>query len=93
MILNDFDEIKTSTFDPYEVENIIPDFPKIGISCFSYKIIEKLVNLFNGKQITYLSNANGKYQYTKLRTIITNMFYLCLMLVHLLVLYNMRKYL
>ena len=60
MILNDFDEIKTSTFDPYEVENIIPDFPKIGISCFSYKIIEKLVNLFNGKQITYLSNANGK---------------------------------
>lgn len=60
MILNDFDEIKTSTFDPYEVENIIPDFPKIGISCFSYKIIEKLVNLFNGKQITYLSNTNGK---------------------------------
>ena len=30
MILEEFDECKTSTFDPYEVENVIPNFPKIG---------------------------------------------------------------
>lgn len=43
MLLTEFDENKKSTFDPEEVKNVIPDFPKIGISCFSYKLMERLI--------------------------------------------------
>ena len=39
MILEEFDEAKTSTFDPFEIENVIDDFPKVGVSCFSKKLI------------------------------------------------------
>ena len=60
MILEDFDECKTSTFDPCEVENIIPNFPKIGITCFSKKLLDRYVEIFNGEQIAELSNANGR---------------------------------
>ncbi len=60
MILEDFDECKTSTFDPYEVENIIPNFPKIGISCFSKKLIDRYIEIFNGEKIAEFKNANGK---------------------------------
>ena len=60
MILEDFDECKTSTFDPYEVMNIIPDFPKIGITCFSKKLMDKYIESFNGEKIAEISNANGK---------------------------------
>ena len=41
MILEEFDECTTSTFDPLEVENVIPNFPKIGITCFSKKLIQR----------------------------------------------------
>lgn len=60
MILTDFDECETSTFDPNEVENIIPNFPKIGITCFSKKLLDRYVKIFNGEKIAELSNANGK---------------------------------
>ncbi len=60
MLLNDFDECKTSTFDPYEVENVIPNFPKIGITCFANDLIDKYVKLFKGEIIAYNSTANGK---------------------------------
>ena len=59
MILEEFDECKTSTFDPHEVENVISNFPKIGITCFSKKLMDKYVERFNGEQITYINNANG----------------------------------
>lgn len=60
MILEDFDECKTSTFDPCEVENVIPNFPKIGITCFSKKLLDRYVEIFNGEKIAELSNANGR---------------------------------
>jgi len=60
MVLEEFDECKTSTFDPYEVENIIPNFPKIGITCFSKKLMDRYVEIFNGEKIAEISNANGK---------------------------------
>ena len=44
MILEEYDETITSTFDPYEVENVIDGFPKIGVKCFSKKIFNQLVN-------------------------------------------------
>ena len=37
MILEEFDKNKNATFDPCEVQNVIPGFPKIAVSCFSIK--------------------------------------------------------
>ena len=59
MVLEEFDECKESTFDPNEVENVIPNFPKIGITCFSYKLMNRYVETFKGEQIAILHNGNG----------------------------------
>ncbi len=60
MILDDFDETINSTFDPYEVENAIDGFPKVGVTCFSKKLFDQLVDKFNGIEIALNSNGNGK---------------------------------
>lgn len=60
MILADFDKDKSSTFEPSDIENIIPDFPKIGITCFSKKLIDRYVEIFSGEEIAKISSANGK---------------------------------
>lgn len=60
MILEEFDKTIESTFDPCEVENIIEDFPKIGVSCFSDKLLNQLVEKFHGKEIAKSSNTNGE---------------------------------
>ncbi|MBR5662328.1 MAG: nucleoside phosphorylase [Bacilli bacterium] len=66
MILEDFDKCKTSTFDPEEVINVIPNFPKIGVSCFSSKLLEKLDEVFKGEVIARISNANGYFPIYKI---------------------------
>ena len=60
MILEEFDETINSTFDPYEVENVIEGFPKLGVSCFSKKLFDQLVDRFDGTEIALSSNGNGK---------------------------------
>lgn len=60
MILEEYDETTKSTFDPYEVENVIEGFPKIGVTCFSKKLFDQLVSNFDGVQIALCSNGNGK---------------------------------
>ena len=60
MILEEFDKTINSTFDPYEVVNVIEDFPKVGVSCFSKKLFDQLVEKFNGVEIAKSSNGNGK---------------------------------
>lgn len=60
MILEEFDECVTSTFNPCDVENIVPNFPKIGITCFSKKLIDRYVEIFDGEKIAEISNANGR---------------------------------
>ena len=50
MILEEFDECKTSTFDPYEVLNVIPNFPQIGVTCFSKKLMDRYIETFNGEK-------------------------------------------
>lgn len=67
MILEDFDETVNSTFDPLEVENVIPNFPKIGITCFSKKLMDRYVEIFNGEKIAELSNANGRLPVYKIK--------------------------
>ena len=60
MVLEEFDECRKSTFDPFEVENVILNFPKIGITCFSKKLMDRYVDTFNGEQIAEITTANGK---------------------------------
>lgn len=60
MLLEEFDETISSTFDPYEVENVIEGFPKIGVSCFSKKLFDQLINKFRGTEIAFSSCGNGK---------------------------------
>ena len=60
MVLDEFDETMNSTFDPYEVENVIDGFPKMGVTCFSYKLFHQLVKKFGGEEIALSSNGNGK---------------------------------
>ncbi len=67
MILEEYDECKKSTFDPYDYEERIPNFPKIGITCFSHSLIEKYVEIFNGEVISELSTANGRIPVYKIK--------------------------
>ncbi len=60
MVLEEFDEAKNSTFDPDEYQNVIEGFPKIGVTCFSKKLLDQLAVAFKGEQITLSDNANGK---------------------------------
>lgn len=60
MILEEFDECKTSTFNPNEVEKAILNFPKIGITCFSKKLMDRFIEIFKGEKIAEISNANGR---------------------------------
>ena len=60
MILEEYDETLKSTFDPDEVENVIEDFPKTGVTCFSKKLFDQLVSKFGGVEIALSSNGNGK---------------------------------
>ena len=66
MILEEFDETKTSTFDPEEVQNVVPNFPKIGVTCFSKKLLDRLVDAFDCEVISEISNANGHYPIYKI---------------------------
>ena len=67
MILQDFDECINSTFDPFEVENVIPNFPKVGITCFSKKLMDRYIESFNGEKIAEISNENGKIPVFKIK--------------------------
>lgn len=60
MILEQFDKCKDSTFNPNEVVNKIDGFPKIGISFFSHKLMNSIIDTFNPEIVGYLGSANGK---------------------------------
>lgn len=60
MILKEYDENKISIFNPTDIVDKIENFPKIGITLFSKVLLDRYVDLFNGKIIAYIENANGK---------------------------------
>ena len=66
MVLEEFDETVNSTFDPHEVENVVEGFPKVGVTCFSKKLFDQLVDKFNGIEIALNSNGNGKFPIYKI---------------------------
>ena len=59
MILNDFDSAVTSTFNPEDVEKKIDNFPKVAVTCFSERLINKIVSTFGGEEISCIHSANG----------------------------------
>lgn len=67
MILEEFDEVRESTFDPYEVENVIEVFPKVGITCFSQKLADSFLEKQDYEIIGEISNANGRFPIYKLK--------------------------
>ncbi len=67
MILEEYDETKTSTFDPYEVENVIKNFPKAGVTCFSKKTADSFLEKYEYEKIAELSNANGRIPVYKIK--------------------------
>ena len=60
MILEEYDETKNSMFNPDEVEHKFKNISKIGVTCFSKKLLDKLVSRFNGEEILQSSNGNGE---------------------------------
>lgn len=60
MLLEDFDETKNSTFDPEEVHSVVPGFPKIGITCFSRRLFDKIVENLEVEEIATTKNGNGR---------------------------------
>lgn len=59
MILEEFDESLTSTFNPSDVTDKPLNFPKLGITCFSKKLLEAILEMFDYEIISDLANANG----------------------------------
>lgn len=60
MILEKYDKCLDSTFNPSDVVSKIDDFPKIGVSFFSHKLMNSILENFNNEIIGYISSANGK---------------------------------
>lgn len=67
MILEEFDEVKEAIINPDTYEKAIPNFPKIGITCFSQKLMDKYVEAFNGEKIAEIRNANGETSVYKIK--------------------------
>lgn len=59
MVLEQFDKNKTSTFNPSDVTDKTNDFPKLGITCFSKKLLDSIIEMFDYEIISELANANG----------------------------------
>ena len=59
MILEEFDKCKNATFDPEEVQNVIPNFPKLAVCCFNHNLFDELLNALDHEEIARIDNENG----------------------------------
>ena len=67
MVLEEFDETEISTFNPNEIAVKIDGFPKVGVTCFSKKLLDQLVEKFHGEEIGKCSGCNGKIPVYKIK--------------------------
>ena len=67
MILEEFDECTSSAIEPFEVVNVIPGFPKLGITCFSKELMDRYIKTFSGEKISEIGTANGKIPVYKIK--------------------------
>jgi len=58
MVLEDFDTNKHATFDPEEIVDIIPNFPKIAVCCFNHTLFDELLNGFEHEKLAVIENEN-----------------------------------
>ena len=66
MILKEFDKSKTAVLNPSDMVSPVPSFPKIGVSCFSRKLIDIMVEKFKAEVIAEHGSANGKEKIYKI---------------------------
>ncbi len=59
MILEEFDEFTQANFNPSDVTEKYDNFPKIGITCYSKKLLDAILEMFDYEVISDLANANG----------------------------------
>ena len=67
MILNEFDKDRKGIINPEDITKKVIEMPKIAISVFSQKIIDKIVDLYNPEIITHITNANEKVPVYKIK--------------------------
>ncbi|MBQ2818105.1 MAG: nucleoside phosphorylase [Clostridia bacterium] len=61
-----FDPTKEAVLNPWNTTKPVFYMPKIGITCFSKKLIDRICEVFAPEQIAYLKNANGRVPVYKL---------------------------
>ena len=59
MVLEEFDECINSTFDPYEVENVVPNFPKIAEITNANDRVPVYKIKYKGKEIAIFMSRVG----------------------------------
>lgn len=60
MILEEYDNNKKAIFNPENLVSKIDDLPEIGITCFSKKLLDQLVNKYNGIPLIYSNHSDGE---------------------------------
>ncbi len=59
MLLEEFDPQRNAVIDPEMVTNKVEDFPEVTVSCFSKKLFESVLSLFDAEKIAELRSAVG----------------------------------
>jgi len=60
MILEEFDKSKKAILNPDDLVNAVEGIPEVGITCFSKKLLERIINKYNAKPFTYSSHSDGE---------------------------------
>lgn len=67
MIITKFDKSKDAIIEPHMIAPKINGFPKIAVTCFSKKIVDKIVNTIGAEEISYLGSGNGPISVYKVK--------------------------
>ncbi|MEG0291318.1 MAG: nucleoside phosphorylase [Anaerovoracaceae bacterium] len=59
MFYKDFDTDKSAIIEPHRIIKKIDNFPEIGLACFSKKLLDKLVELWDGTEIAAFKTEEG----------------------------------
>ncbi|ABX40668.1 nucleoside phosphorylase [Lachnoclostridium phytofermentans] len=58
MILEEFDSNKKAIINPEEIIEKIPDFPRVGVSCFSLTLFNRIISILNPSKIAQTGTAS-----------------------------------
>jgi uridine phosphorylase len=57
MLLEEFDSNKNAIINPEQLVEKITDFPKVGVSCFSFSLFNKILDIFHPRKIAATGTA------------------------------------